>query len=57
VRFGIRYADFVRDFEIIEIVDRVMNQYKENALLKEGNSRKKERLADVIDRLGIDSFR
>jgi dissimilatory sulfite reductase (desulfoviridin) alpha/beta subunit len=57
VRFGIRYADFVEDFEVLEIVDRVLNQYKKEAALKEGSSRKKERLADVIDRLGIDSFR
>jgi dissimilatory sulfite reductase (desulfoviridin) alpha/beta subunit len=57
VRFGIRYADFVDDFEIIEIVDRVLNHYKEKARLKEGSNRKKERLADVIERSGIESFR
>jgi dissimilatory sulfite reductase (desulfoviridin) alpha/beta subunit len=54
VRFGTRYTDFAEDFEILEIVDRVLNRYREKALLKEGSSRKKERLADVIDRLGIE---
>jgi anaerobic sulfite reductase subunit C len=57
VRFGVRYADFVEDFEILEIVDRVLNLYKEQARLKEGSNRKKERLAEVIDRLGIEAFR
>ncbi len=56
VRFGVKYADFADDFEILEIVDRVLNHYRENARLRDGSSRKKERLAEVIDRLGIESF-
>lgn len=56
VRFGVRYADFVDNFEILEIVDRILNLYREKALLKEGSSRKKERLSDVIERLGIETF-
>jgi dissimilatory sulfite reductase (desulfoviridin) alpha/beta subunit len=57
VRFGIRYADFAEDFEILEIVDRVLNRYKERARLKKGSNKKKERLAEVIDRLGIEVFK
>ncbi len=57
VRLGVRYADFADDFEILEIVDRVLNRYGEKAILREGSHRKKERLAEVIDRLGIESFR
>jgi dissimilatory sulfite reductase (desulfoviridin) alpha/beta subunit len=57
VRFGIRYADFADDFEILEIVDRVLNRYREKALLREGSDRKKERLSEVIDRLGIEAFK
>lgn len=57
VRFGTRYADFADDFEILEIVDRVLNRYREEARLKEGSIRKKERLSDVVERLGIESFK
>jgi anaerobic sulfite reductase subunit C len=57
VRFGIRYADFVDDFEVLEIVDRVLNRYREKAIMREGSDRKKERLSEVIDRLGIEAFR
>ena len=57
VRFGARYADFVDDqFEILEIVDRVLGRYREKARLREGSIRKKERLAETIDRLGIAAF-
>ncbi|MDA8388899.1 MAG: hypothetical protein M0Z58_09605 [Nitrospiraceae bacterium] len=57
VRFGVKYADFVEDdFEILEIVDRVLNCYREKARLRDGSTRKKERLAEVMGRLGIAAF-
>lgn len=56
VRFGVRYAGFADDFQVLEIVDRVLNRYREEALFRKGSSRKKERLTEVIERLGLDSF-
>ena len=57
VRFGTRYADFTEDdFEVLEITDRVLNRYREKALLRDGSARKKERLAETLERLGIGAF-
>ena len=56
VRFAEKYADFVKEFEVLEIVDKVLNTYKDNVRLREGSDRKKERLCEVMDRIGLASF-
>jgi anaerobic sulfite reductase subunit C len=56
VRFGRQYADFAGDFEILEIVERVLTNYKEKAQLREGSAKKKERIAEVVERMGLDAF-
>ena len=56
VRFGKEIALFIEDFEVFEIIERILHKYKSNATLRPGSTRKKERLCEVIDRLGIKSF-
>ena len=56
VRFGQEVAAFATDFEVLEILDRVLSTYKQLAQLRQGSVRKKERLAEVIDRVGLDPF-
>jgi len=56
VRFGQEYARWVDDFEVLEIIDRVLRNYQKKATLRPGGTRKKERLSEVIERLGIDGF-
>ncbi len=56
VVFGTTYADFVNEFEVLEIVDRALSNYESKARLKPGDRKKKERLGDVANRLGLESF-
>jgi dissimilatory sulfite reductase (desulfoviridin) alpha/beta subunit len=56
VTFGRVIADFVKDFELLEIVENVLQKYKKKAILRPGGRKKKERLVEVIDRLGMESF-
>lgn len=56
VTFGTRIADFATDFELLEIIENVLRKYQEKAILRAGGQKKKERLAEVIGRLGVDSF-
>jgi dissimilatory sulfite reductase (desulfoviridin) alpha/beta subunit len=56
VRFGTRIADQVDDFAVLGIIDWVLHRYREHAQLRPGSARKKERLIEVIDRLGIEAF-
>lgn len=56
VMFGKEYAGFVKDFEVLEIIEKVLSNYKKKAGLRPGSSRKKERLGGVVDRLGLEQF-
>jgi anaerobic sulfite reductase subunit C len=56
VRFGREIACFVDEFETLEIVERVLKRYQETASLRPGSTKKKERLVEVIDRLGTEGF-
>ncbi len=57
VRFGVPMAEQIDDFAVLGIVDRALGQYQANARLRPGSSRKKERLVEVIDRIGTEPFR
>ncbi len=56
VMFGKEYATFVEDFEVLEIIEKALSHYQKKAKLRPGSEKKKERLGDVVNRLGIDSF-
>jgi dissimilatory sulfite reductase (desulfoviridin) alpha/beta subunit len=56
VRFGVEYMRWVDDFEVLEIIDRVLRNYQEKAALRPGSTRKRERLSEVIERLGMEAF-
>ncbi len=56
VMFGEECASFVDDFEVLEKIEKVLNHYQEKAMLRPGSSRKKERLGEVIRRLGLEAF-
>ncbi|GBD99049.1 sulfite reductase, dissimilatory-type subunit beta [bacterium BMS3Abin07] len=56
VMFGKEYSGFVDDFEVMEIIERVLNNYQKKVALREGSRKKKERLGEVVERLGLDSF-
>jgi len=56
VVFGSTIADFASDFEILEIIENVLSKYQEKAALRPASQKKMERLAEVIDRLGLHSF-
>lgn len=56
VAFGDTIADFVSDFELLEIIENVLRKYQEKATLRPASQKKMERLAEVIGRLGLHSF-
>ncbi len=56
VRFGTKYADFAGDFEVLEIIERALSSYQEMAGFRPGSSKKKERLGEVLERLGLERF-
>ena len=56
VLFGKECAAFVDDFEAFETVESILNNYKNKVELRPGSKRKKERLGEVINRLGLESF-
>jgi anaerobic sulfite reductase subunit C len=56
VAFGSTIADFVSDFELLEIIENVLRKYQEKAALRPASQKKMERLAEVIERLGLNSF-
>jgi dissimilatory sulfite reductase (desulfoviridin) alpha/beta subunit len=56
VLFGKEYASFIKDFDVFEIIDRVLNNYQKKAMLRQGSTRKKERLGEVIERVGLEAF-
>ncbi len=56
VRYGSEYKRWVEDFEVLEIIDLVLRRYTELARLRPRSSRKKERLSEVIERMGFKSF-
>ncbi len=56
VKFAQEYAPFVLDFEVLEIIEKALSNYQKKAKLRRGSKKKKERLGEVVDRLGLDSF-
>jgi len=56
VKFGTVYAGFVDDFEVLNIIDRILDNYRKKASLRQGSTRKRERLGEVIQRLGLSAF-
>lgn len=56
VRYGKEYRRWVGDFEVLEVIDLVLNRYSELARLRAGSERKKERLAEVLERVGLERF-
>jgi len=56
VMFGREYASFVDDFEVLEIIEKCLRNYGAKAGLRPESSRKKERLGEVIARLGLEAF-
>ena len=56
VMFGNEYASFVEDYEVLEIIEKGLQNYVAKAGLRPGSSRKKERLGEVIARLGLEAF-
>ena len=56
VMFGKEFATFVEDFEVLEIIERALTHYQNKAELRPGSERKKERLGEVVNRVGLASF-
>jgi len=56
VMFGREYASFVEDYEVLEIIEKSLHNYAAKAGLRPGSTRKKERLGEVIERLGLEAF-
>ncbi len=56
VSFGQVYADFVHEFEVLEIIEKTLTKYQEKAGIRPLAIKKKERIAEVIERVGLDSF-
>ncbi|NOZ25000.1 MAG: hypothetical protein GXO94_02775 [Nitrospirae bacterium] len=56
VRFGAEYAVFVGDFEVLEIIERALSSYLKKAGFRPGSEKKRERLGEVVERLGLDEF-
>ncbi|NOY65484.1 MAG: hypothetical protein GXO97_08855 [Nitrospirae bacterium] len=56
VRYGREYKRWVEDFEVLEIIDLTLKKYTELAQLRPGSNRKKERLSEVIERIGFEKF-
>ena len=56
VMFGTEYASFVEDFEVLEIIEKALTHYQNKAKLRLGSERKKERLGEVVNRVGLASF-
>jgi len=56
VLFGREYASFVKEFEVLEIIDRVLTNYQKKSALRPGSSKKRERLGEVVARLGLQEF-
>ena len=56
VMFGKECALFVDDFEAFEIIEKVLRHYQEKVAFRPGSSKKKERLGEVIERLGLEDF-
>ncbi len=50
VLFGEEYLSFAKDFEVIEVIDTVIRQYKK--LAQKRDRKKYERLGEVIQRVG-----
>lgn len=55
VLFGEEYSSFAKDYEVIEIIDRVIKQYRRHA--RKRDRKKYERLGEVIRRMGgVEAF-
>ncbi len=56
VRWGTTVKKGIDDFSVLEVIDSILRWYSKEAAYRQGSKKKKERLAEVIDRLGIDSL-
>lgn len=56
VMFGREYASFIEDYEVLEIIEKCLQNYAAKAGVRPGSSRKKERLGEVVARLGLEVF-
>jgi len=56
VRFGAEYAGFAGDFEVLEIIERALSSYIKKAGFRPGSVKKRERLGEVVERLGLEGF-
>ena len=54
VYFGEEYASFVKDYEVIDIIERAITNYKAN--VQPRDEKKNERLGEVKNRLGLKDF-
>ncbi len=56
VMFGHEYAQFVLDFEVLEIIERALSNYQKKVQLRPDSEKKMERLGEVVQRLGLETF-
>ena len=56
VKFGQECASFADDFEVLELIERILSKYENKGGLRPGFNKKKERLGEVIERLGLEGF-
>lgn len=56
VMFGEEYASFIEDYEVLEIIEKCLRNYTAKAGLRPGSARKKERIGEVVERLGLEAF-
>ncbi len=56
VRWATEVKRAIDDFSVLETIDAILRWYSKEAILRKGSKKKKERLAELIDRAGIDSI-
>jgi len=56
VAFGAVIAEFAKDFELLEIIESVLRKYEQKVTPRLAGRKKKERMSEVIERLGIAAF-
>lgn len=56
IRWGRPIKKGIDDFSVLETIDTILRWYSKEATFRRGSKKKKERLAEVLDRLGPDSI-
>ncbi len=54
VSFGEEYSSFAKDYDVLDIIDRAIGNYKARA--EPRDKKKMERLGEVKDRMGLEEF-